>query len=278
MSELSQTVTIYTLADPRDGQVRYVGKTINVEQRLRRHNRPDHTRKGKWIKSLKSAGLKPTLEILETVQSKTKGDWEDVERFWIESLRQMGFRLTNLSPGGDGGNQRKESSMKPEHRAKIAAALKGKKKSAEHIENFRNSMRGHKRSHESIQKQKESNAKRTDKEKQKLKEHLASFRSLAHTPEARAKGAASRTGQKRSQETCDRIRAKAIERTSNPAWRAAHSGKLIGRKLMPEAIIKRQTTRSEKAGDIYFNTKAINGKEVPDHLWMKRYGKQVMFA
>jgi hypothetical protein len=34
---------IYALSDPRDGRVRYVGKTIDVGQRLADHMQPSHS-------------------------------------------------------------------------------------------------------------------------------------------------------------------------------------------------------------------------------------------
>ena len=54
---------IYALCDPRDGAVRYVGKSCAPKQRLRRHlaDLDATTRKRRWINSLITAGLEPKL-------------------------------------------------------------------------------------------------------------------------------------------------------------------------------------------------------------------------
>jgi hypothetical protein len=119
-------VYIYTLADPRNGEVRYVGKTNNKKLRSKAHrNERGSTRKCRWVQSLSSAGVCPVFEELEEVE---ENEWKEAERFWIASLRFYGFRLVNASDGGDGNNQ------SPEARAKIAAAMTGRKWDRETIE------------------------------------------------------------------------------------------------------------------------------------------------
>ena len=57
-------VFIYSLSDPRTGEIRYVGKTVNLKRRLYGHLYDDEkTHKSAWIKSLKRLGLKPQLDI-----------------------------------------------------------------------------------------------------------------------------------------------------------------------------------------------------------------------
>lgn len=107
---------IYALTDPRDGQIRYVGKTFNLESRFRGHLKEKiGSKKNNWIHGLKTAGLAPSIELLETVECKSDSDWAEVERFWISTLSFYGFRLLNLTSGGDSG-----FSMSPETRAKIS--------------------------------------------------------------------------------------------------------------------------------------------------------------
>ncbi len=59
--------TIYTLVDPRDGAVRYVGLSKDVEQRYYYHcNASDNTVNAyNWLKELKDQGLKPLLFPVE---------------------------------------------------------------------------------------------------------------------------------------------------------------------------------------------------------------------
>ena len=51
-----ETTYIYTLSDPRNNLVRYVGKTSNPKMRLQNHMNRKHnerTHKRNWIESLK---------------------------------------------------------------------------------------------------------------------------------------------------------------------------------------------------------------------------------
>lgn len=97
---------IYALHCPIANTVRYIGKTNNPESRLLAHiaaakraTKDHHT--AKWLRKLLRNGLRPTMEILETLQ----GDepWEDYERFYIEHGEYFGWKLTNTTPGGEGG-------------------------------------------------------------------------------------------------------------------------------------------------------------------------------
>jgi len=146
------TTTIYTLSDPISGEIRYVGKSINAEARLGRHLRDkSETHKARWIRRLKANGVSPVMDIVEIVEDK---DWQEAERFWIESFRVMGFKLTNLDSGGIGGKRasletRKKLSIalkglvrSEQNRINSSLAAKGKKKSKEHIANMSAALKG----------------------------------------------------------------------------------------------------------------------------------------
>jgi predicted GIY-YIG superfamily endonuclease len=61
---------IYALIDPRDGALRYIGVSNNVNRRLAQHCRDTskHTPKGRWLAELQQQGLTPELEIIETIE------------------------------------------------------------------------------------------------------------------------------------------------------------------------------------------------------------------
>lgn len=121
---------IYGLADPRTGELRYIGKTI---QRLsgRRVTHVTHAkrlyrdRKSRWavnwIKALVDLGLKPDIFEIEVIPE--GGDWREAEMFWIEYFRALGFNLCNLRAGGEEGNYTKQS---PEWIEKKASKIRGR--------------------------------------------------------------------------------------------------------------------------------------------------------
>ena len=107
---------IYTLSDPFTNEIRYVGKTINLEKRLYEHKRSHkkNTHKSNWINGLMSNNSPPIIEIIDEVGE----DWQFWECFYIELLKSWGFRLTNMTPGGEG------VSFTPEISKKISNTLK----------------------------------------------------------------------------------------------------------------------------------------------------------
>src|SRR6266852_3292144 len=84
---------IYGLIDPRDGTLRYVGKTISSPQaRLNGHIAeglaPRYRRHVVcWIMALLAAGVRPKMVEIETVPSGE--NWEEAEQFWIAYLRSL---------------------------------------------------------------------------------------------------------------------------------------------------------------------------------------------
>lgn len=88
---------IYALADPKDGRIRYVGKTNQPYTRFKTHLRgdvrPDHP-KAKWLQSLKEQGLQPSLIILEEVADE---DINACEQEWVRRFAVTGTELTNMN-------------------------------------------------------------------------------------------------------------------------------------------------------------------------------------
>jgi hypothetical protein len=95
-------IKIYTLTDPRTNQVRYVGKTKQLLKfRFNNHYTLYNHKyyKACWIKSLRSLNLKPIIEIIDEVE---ENNWKFWEQYWISQFKTWGFKLTNMTNGGDG--------------------------------------------------------------------------------------------------------------------------------------------------------------------------------
>lgn len=199
------TVYIYTLADPRTGEVRYVGKTIDLKVRVKGHLKQDkhNSHKRNWVRSLTKEGLKPVIEMLEVFENSDDNDWQDAERFWIETLRFLGCRLTNMESGGVGGKSpsietrykmseaRKGMKLSAEHRAKIGKAGMGRK----HSEGFSVKMRGRIISEETREKLRKASSGRKHSEATRLK--ISQVKKVSQkSKDALAKLASLNTGRK----------------------------------------------------------------------------------
>lgn len=90
---------IYALIDPRNMEIRYIGKANNSESRLKGHLREVRRRTPlyAWIGKLRSLGLIPRIEVICIA---TSDDWQSLECSLIEQHRADG-RLLNLADGGD---------------------------------------------------------------------------------------------------------------------------------------------------------------------------------
>ncbi len=91
---------IYTLIDPRDGEVRYVGITDNMARRFAQHLRETgaRTAKGQWLEDLHTYGLKPLIKAIEEMhfEKAQRHLVEERERYWIRTFEQLGAELTNI--------------------------------------------------------------------------------------------------------------------------------------------------------------------------------------
>lgn len=96
-------VTLYGLVDPRNDQVRYIGKSVDPPRRLNQHLREarkseSQDYKSRWIRTLLAINLLPVLTVLEVV---TSDEWQARERELIAEYRRR-FDLTNITAGGEG--------------------------------------------------------------------------------------------------------------------------------------------------------------------------------
>lgn len=139
------TGRIYALIDPRDGRVRYVGKTVKTAQeRLKDHlwsrkqcaKRPLY----RWLNDLLASSLSPQIVVLEEVSFSDLERREQLatidatETRWITHFREAAAPLLNLTTGGNGCHGRK---MSDSHKAALSAKLTGRKSTPEQKENSR---------------------------------------------------------------------------------------------------------------------------------------------
>lgn len=68
---MEKEINIYKLSDPITGDVRYIGKTKNLKNRLYQHCFVPfkNDKKDLWIRSLQDAGLNPIMEVIEKCNS-----------------------------------------------------------------------------------------------------------------------------------------------------------------------------------------------------------------
>jgi group I intron endonuclease len=151
---------IYALCDPRDGQVRYIGKADDIDRRYKAHlHEQNGTHKRRWIRLLLDVGLAPEIVIIEEVADGVS--WKERERYWIAKYRADGARLVNMTDGGDDppditGIKRSAETLErmracnigrkhtPETRQKLSDLKRGKKQPAGFAEKMRAFMTGRK--------------------------------------------------------------------------------------------------------------------------------------
>lgn len=101
--KFNNTCFIYSLADPRTGQIHYVGKAndpkIRIYGHVDRRRILKKTPKNAWLQELLGKGLEPVLDILETTDAMF---WQEREQKWIAAMRAAGAPLTNITSGGEG--------------------------------------------------------------------------------------------------------------------------------------------------------------------------------
>jgi len=119
-------VHIYGLIDPTTNQLRYVGKSVDINRRYRRHinERFIHdSYKDRWIRKLVNKNHFPELLIIDEVQ---EDEWEFWERHYISYFKCIGCLLTNGTDGGDQPPSTKGRKHTEESKNKMSKAKKGK--------------------------------------------------------------------------------------------------------------------------------------------------------
>lgn len=109
-----KTVFIYSISTIEDpDNVRYIGKSNNLNDRLNRHLQPyylkEDTYKTRWLKKEIINGNTPIISIVDVVP---ESEWSFWETYWIAQFKVWGFKLTNTTIGGDGIKLTKEIVLK----------------------------------------------------------------------------------------------------------------------------------------------------------------------
>lgn len=124
-------VIIYSLIDPRDNIIKYVGKTVqSCESRYKQHiyqwkrENKNHNRVNNWIKFLSRINLKPIMKPLAFCN---ESNWKEYERGYIKLLKGCGADLKNSTLGGDEmpkNSKSKEAKIKRLNTLKTSKAWK----------------------------------------------------------------------------------------------------------------------------------------------------------
>lgn len=204
-----ETVYIYSLIDPRDGEVKYVGKARDIEDRMRTHFKDAkrrNTPKNAWLRKLRRLGLRPEVRVLEEV---AKSEWPGAEKKWIAIFRKRGAPLKNICDGGEG----RTGPLSEETKRKLSIAGKGRVVTEETREKMRQSARERGVS-------------------QKTRDAAARMgfanRGRKHTAESRKKMSLASKGKKKSQEHRRKIglahRGRVFSEETKAKMRAARAG------------------------------------------------------
>ena len=235
----TSTAYLYTLADPRTGEVRYVGWTGDPKKRLRAHlteardtaSWRGRNYKSNWIRSLIRLGIKPSFRVVALLEA-DEARWAEIK--YIASLRMHGARLVNTTDGGEGmrGYKPSEETRRrlseaqrgkhhtPESKAKLSAALCGRVFSQEHRAKLSDSNR--------------RRGQRPSEVRAKISQSKKGKPIRPRSPEAIERGAAKLRGKKRP--------------PYSEEWRAALSRAGMGRKMPPRTPEWRAAQSAQKTG------------------------------
>lgn len=98
---MSATGTVYGLTDPRNGEIRYVGQTVQtLPKRLHGHLGKPMSTVGPWIAELKADGLKPLIVALR--ENVPQPELRSAERAEITRILVGGGTLLNEQLTGEG--------------------------------------------------------------------------------------------------------------------------------------------------------------------------------
>lgn len=126
------TIYIYALIDPISDEIRYIGKTKNIEKRYKQHLYPkkrDNSKRAIWLKELKINGLKPKIKVIDIADESL---WSDMEKLYIAEYSSD--ELLNSTKGGQDGSHSTETIEKI--KKGVSLAHKGRVLSKTHKNNI----------------------------------------------------------------------------------------------------------------------------------------------
>lgn len=208
-------VGIYRITSP-SGKV-YIGQSININSRFRRHRWNENRGKTHLDHSFKKYGFKNhAFEVIHELPKDVKHEiLHTYEILYIEIYKSAGYKLLNTSEGGKGGfvKHRPESLIKmseaqkgkrrtEEQKRKISQSLIGRECKPETVEKIRKALSGRKLTPEQIAKI--TGLKRSDETRKKLsianKGRPGTMKGKKHSEETRAKLSIAKRGVKYSDE------------------------------------------------------------------------------
>lgn len=138
---------IYTLTSSANiNNIRYIGKTnTSLKKRLCGHitlskinkdKNYTHNHTSNWIQKEITLG---NYILIEELDSTLNLNWEYLEKYWISQFKAWGFKLTNLTDGGDGN---KNQFFSPESNLARSIKLKGVPRSKNVCENISKGSKG----------------------------------------------------------------------------------------------------------------------------------------
>lgn len=151
---MNKEVKIYVLKNPETNEIHYVGRSVNPNGRYRVHiylarHSKHKNKKDAWICSLLNKGLKPDMEIIDSVSIENA---MEKEKYWIEKY----WNICDLKNSRDYIENNyifsKESRKKMSEAAKRTCNKRGTKVSEDGRKNISLSKKGIKQTKEHIEK------------------------------------------------------------------------------------------------------------------------------
>lgn len=198
----SSQFLVYGLIDPRNNDLRYVGKSARGMKRPKEHLSPSgrkgETHKARWLRQIYSDERRLPI-ILIIRECKSELDAFEHEIAVISIFNKAGFNLTNLSNGGEGagiGHLVREDTKK-----KIAERTRFRMQSKEARDHLRELQLGKKETEESVEKN-----RRAQKGKILSESHKTNIRNAMKSVVVADKIRMARIGRKVSDETKEKMR------------------------------------------------------------------------
>jgi hypothetical protein len=240
---------IYGYIDPRNGHLRYVGKSTLGMHRPKAFGGHSHGHVGRWIESLARLDLEPGILIIEELPDDADDAClDEAERHHIAYWRFVECNLTNLLRGGGTGTRGYR--LSPESIEMGAAKKRGRKRDPKSIAKTASANRGRKRSLEARAKMSAASLGRKKSPEAVLKTAAAN-RGRKQTPEEIERRVSSIRGRKQSPETIEKRASKLRGRKQRAEVVAKRAEAQRGYKQSPEHIKNRFEARKRSIQDQY---------------------------